>query len=56
MLSCFIDVASRLMDVNNFFGAMEVTSGLRSLPVSRLRKTWAALSSKRLMQCSVVFL
>jgi hypothetical protein len=42
----FIKIASALRKLNNFNGCKEIVGGLRSIPVSRLTKTWEQVPSK----------
>ena len=37
----FIKVAEKCMEINNFNAMTEIISGLNSIPVNRLRQTWA---------------
>jgi len=42
----FIKIAERCMEINNFNAMTEIISGLNSIPVNRMRLTWAGVSKK----------
>nr|CAG4712205.1 unnamed protein product [Naegleria fowleri] len=44
----FIKVAHELRKLNNFNGLKEIIGGLRSVPIMRLKKTWALVPKKHL--------
>eukprot|EP01135_Chromosphaera_perkinsii_P003982 Nk52_evm25s265 gene=Nk52_evmTU25s265 len=46
VLAQFLRTARELLDLNNFSSSFAIFSGLRSVPIHRLKKTWALLSKR----------
>ncbi|KAA0188156.1 Ras-specific guanine nucleotide-releasing factor RalGPS2, partial [Fasciolopsis buskii] len=46
VLSHFVRIAKKLVEINNYSSAMAIVSGLLVQSVYRLSATWAALSSR----------
>uniref|UniRef100_A0A7S3D2F8 Uncharacterized protein n=1 Tax=Palpitomonas bilix TaxID=652834 RepID=A0A7S3D2F8_9EUKA len=47
MISWFINIASRLLEFNNFNSAMAIIAGFSASPVYRLKKTWADVQKQK---------
>jgi len=48
LIEKFIKIAEKCMEINNYNAMMEIISGLNSIPVNRLRQTWAVVTKKLL--------
>lgn len=47
VVSRFIDIAMEMRHLGNFNGICEITAGLTTIDVKRLKKTWTGVSSER---------